>query len=209
MRYLGGLVAMAGDPDRGRQLVERARDMLDELGQQGASRYCDFVRGDIEQMAGDIAAAREARAALCEYCERSEDHGGLSTAAADLAATLYEQASYDEAERWAGISERHAATDDVGAQFASRAVSAKVLAQRGDFGEAEALARQAVALAEPTDALNKRAAVLLSLAEVLRLTGQPQEASHPIDQAIRLYELKGNVLGAARARTLLTDPALA
>ena len=72
------------------------------------------------------------------------------------------------------MSEAHAASDDIGAQFAWRAVRAKALAREGRSTEAKALAREAVALADRTDALNKRAAVLLSLAEVLRAERRPQ-----------------------------------
>ena len=74
------------------------------------------------------------------------------------------------------------------------------MARRGDLTEAEALAREAVALAEPTDALNKRAAVLLSLAEVLRLSGDDREADATVAQGIALYEQKGNLAAVGKAK---------
>jgi hypothetical protein len=43
----------------------------------------------------------------------------------------------------------------------------------------------------------------MDLAEVLLLAGSPNDAAPPVDQALRLYEEKGNVVSAARARTLL------
>ena len=66
--------------------------------------------------------------------------------------------------------------------------------------EAERLARQAVELADPTDALNKRAAVLLSLAEVLRLSGEDREADEAVAQGIALYKRKGNLAAVDKAR---------
>jgi hypothetical protein len=198
MRYLGGLVAMAGDPERGRALVERARVMLEDLGQTGAARYSDFVRGDIEQFAGEVAAARDARASLCDYCEQSGDFGALATSAADLADVLCELGEYDEADRWTLVSESRAAADDVGAQFAWRAARAKVLARRGAATEAERLALEARALSDQTDALNKRAAVLTSLADVFATIGEQESADEAARAGVALFESKGNLHAAGR-----------
>ena len=46
---------------------------------------------------------------------------------------------------------------------------------------------------------------LLDLAEVLRLAGRPGEAVPPVEQAIDLFDRKGNVVSAERARRLLQE----
>ena len=89
---------------------------------------------------------------------------------------------------------------DIDAQYRWRAVRAKVLARRGDYAAAEALAREAVALTAGTDWLNTRAEVHLDLAEVLQLAGRSGEAIAAVDEALRLYEAKENVVAARRAR---------
>jgi hypothetical protein len=50
-----------------------------------------------------------------------------------------------------------------------------------------------------------RAFSLLDLAEVLRLAGRPSDAAAAIESAIDLFERKGNVVSAERARRLLDD----
>ena len=88
-------------------------------------------------------------------------------------------------------------------QIRWRAVRAKVLASRGEMQAAETLAREAVALASDGDFLVARAAALLDLAEVLGLSDHRDAAAEAAREAIRQYELKGNVLAADRARPWL------
>ncbi len=66
--------------------------------------------------------------------------------------------------------------------------------------EAIDLAREAVLLAEPTSDLNRRADCLIDLAEILHQANRPLEASVAATEALELYEAKGNLVGAARAR---------
>jgi hypothetical protein len=82
-------------------------------------------------------------------------------------------------------------------------VRAKLLARRGEVAEAEALARDAVALADETDFTVLRADAFMDLAEVLRTTGRDIESAPLVDQALGLYEQKGNVVAAGRARRIL------
>ena len=96
--------------------------------------------------------------------------------------------------------------EDADAQVHWRRVRAKVLARRGELDEAERLGREAVAIASATDVLELRAQALADLGEVLRLAGRPQESRAALEEAIRLYEEKGNVVGAGRLRGLLAEP---
>jgi tetratricopeptide (TPR) repeat protein len=96
--------------------------------------------------------------------------------------------------------------EDVDAQVGWRRVRAKLLARRGDVEEAERLAREAMALAARTDYLDLRAHTSADLAEVLRLAGRPQASAAASEEAIRLYEQKGNIVAARRLRRLLADP---
>ena len=74
------------------------------------------------------------------------------------------------------------------------------------FGETELERRrieESVAFADRTDFLHLRWYAYTSLAEVLRLTGRPDEARPVVDEAIRLAEQKGSLVGVQRARELL------
>ena len=84
-------------------------------------------------------------------------------------------------------------------------MQAKLLAQRGDFENAERLAREAIELAARTDFLEVHARALDDFAEVLRLAGRPQESLAELEHAIRLHEQKGNVVSAATTRALVED----
>ena len=161
----------------------------------------------VETLAGDAAAAEDEIRAAYEVLERWEmgEKGLLSTQAARLAQSLYAQQRYEEAEHQTRISEQAGASDDMMTQVLWRQVRAKALARRGEDGAAEDLAREAVALVEPTDALDMRADALVDLAEVLRLVGRKEEPKGVLEDALRLYERKGNVVSAARARDVLAN----
>jgi tetratricopeptide (TPR) repeat protein len=199
--------AMLGSFGAARELVERVRAMTEDL---GLARGLPFIlRAEhawiVETLAGDPAAAeREIRAAF-EVLEQMGEKSLLSTHAARLAQTLYAQERYEEAEYYTKISEEAGASDDIGTQVLWRQVRAKALARRGQDGDAEELAREAVALAEPTDALDVRADALVDLAEVLRLGRRTDETKAVLEDAVRLYERKGDVVSAARVRTVLAD----
>jgi tetratricopeptide (TPR) repeat protein len=82
-----------------------------------------------------------------------------------------------------------------------RTARAKLLARRGELEPAKALAREAVAVAEPTDLLITHADALFDLAEVLALAGRRDAALAALGDASELYERKGNLTTLARART--------
>ena len=84
-----------------------------------------------------------------------------------------------------------------------RARATKLLAHGGGVEAAERLGREAVAFAAASDFLDAHGDALVDLAEVLRLAGRPQEAASPLRHALRLYEQKGNVASASKARALL------
>ena len=75
-------------------------------------------------------------------------------------------------------------------------MQALVHANRGHYTEADALAREAVALTEHMDALNYQGDALCDLAEVLHAAGRTEEAA-ALEQALERYELKKNLARAA------------
>jgi tetratricopeptide (TPR) repeat protein len=137
--------------------------------------------------------------------EQMGETGRLSTLAGILADVVYLQERYDEADSLAELSKRVAAPDDVASQMLWRSVRAKIAARRGDFAVAQALAQEAAALADSTDAFAMHGDVRMDLAEVLRLAGRPEEAAAALKRAIELYEAKGISVLAEKARALLSE----
>ena len=137
----------------------------------------------------------------------------LSTVTAHLALALYLQGSYEEAERFAKETEKLAPAEDKESQILWRATTARVMAKKGEAtgeaerlapgGHAEALARQAVELAQETDFPITQAGALVALADVLHEQGRATEAADAFRRAIALYEAKGDVVEGRRAREML------
>jgi DNA-binding SARP family transcriptional activator/tetratricopeptide (TPR) repeat protein len=202
---MGGLEALRGRFDEARALVATARERYLELGQHvRAAEIVDAVEAGVDLVAGDARSAGAVLRSSCERLETMQAFGALATRAAQLAEALYQLGHDDEAEEWTRVSETHSGADDIGAQFSWRGVRAKLEARRGNTEAGETFAREGVALAERTDALNQHAKALLDLAEVLRTGGRTDEAASAAESALALYERKGNVPDAARARDVLT-----
>jgi tetratricopeptide (TPR) repeat protein len=133
------------------------------------------------------------------------ERGLLSMVVGELARAVYAQERYDEAAQLAEESERVAGTADVRSQITWRAIQGKILARKNEFARAEACARQALGIAEQTDDLNSQGRALMDLAEVLELASRPDEATQVVERALELFERKGNVVSAQKARALLAQ----
>jgi tetratricopeptide (TPR) repeat protein len=199
------LQAMRGSFREARDLIAEVRAFLEELGLDWTVPLIHWDSAAIEQLAGDWSAAERELRVVYETHKQRGDQGHLSSSAVDLAEVLVEQGHDDEALRLTEISQAAADLDDVDAQVGWRRVRARVLARRGSIPEAERLARAAVRLAEQTDALEDHGTALMVLAEVLRRADRLQEAAQAIGQALRLYGQKGNLVLAAKARSMLSE----
>jgi ATP/maltotriose-dependent transcriptional regulator MalT len=193
---------MKGEFEIAEELLEQAGEMLHELGGigSGVSHLETFVR----LLAGQPALAEARLRADVETLSSMNAEAALATTTALLAQVVYAQGRTQEAGELSRMSERRAAAEDTTTQVLWRGVQAKVLASEDRCEEAEALAREAVALAEPTDLLLHRGDAMLDLAEVLRTCGRTEESDHAARTALQLYELKGNEAAADRARPLLS-----
>jgi DNA-binding SARP family transcriptional activator len=201
--WVAGLEALRGRFDEARQLVARSREIYESLGLTLASaQTCGYVGGMLELLAGDPKASEDIFRESCETFERHKGWAVLATRATELGEALYAQGAVTEAEQWAYVARQHTSEGDISAEFSWRAVLAKVRAQQGAVDEAEALAREAVAITERTDAINQRGHVLLSLAEVLQIAGSIEEARMCAESAAHLFGRKGNIVSAARANEL-------
>jgi tetratricopeptide (TPR) repeat protein len=202
--WLAGLEAMGGNFDAARAHVERGRSAFRDLGlTRAVIDYCARAVAMIELLAGFPNVAERALREACLLLQEVKESSVLATRAAELSTALYEQRRYDEAAVWARVARDSAGDDDLDATLTRQPVEAKILARQGALDKAECLARATLKLVDRTDALNRRADALLALAEILELRGSVEEAEERVDQALGLYERKGNVAAAACVRARL------
>jgi class 3 adenylate cyclase len=200
--------AYGGDVDGARELIGRREARLAEYGLTWALAFNRHVSAQIGFLARDAAAAERAWRESCELYIQMGERGSLSGRAAELAQkALYAQGKHDEVERFARLAADAAASDDIETHARWRGALAKVLAHRGDDVAAEALAREAAALVEPTDCLSLQGDVLSDSAEVLRILGRPDEARAALETALAVYERKGIVPEIERTRARLAGAA--
>ena len=86
-----------------------------------------------------------------------------------------------------------------------RQARARVLAVRGEAGEAERLAREAVAIGNETDLVDAQGDAYADLAEVLSLGGKNGEAADALEDALARYTRKGNLVQASRVESRLAE----
>jgi len=198
--------AMNGRFEEGRALAARSSAMLDDLGRQldalAASAEDSYY---LEMLAGDPAAAERELRRSFEALQQMGETAHLASVAVWLADAIYEQGRYDEAEEFTLISEDVASRSDLAAQLEWRRVRAKVLARRGRFQEAEAMAREALQLAQRTDYVTLHTNARWDLAEILHLAGRPAEAIPYLEEALRFQEQKGDTVSAARTRARIQE----
>jgi class 3 adenylate cyclase/tetratricopeptide (TPR) repeat protein len=202
IRPVAGYYGMLGRFDEGRELLARARAIHEELGSPIGLHTLAFWTPPLELLAGEPEAAELELRSACEFFQASGEQGLLSTLAGFLGEALYVQGRFDEARRWVDVSRETATSDDYDAQARWRSVEAKLLAQRKEYEEAEAVAREAIDVINRSDELDNQAHMQLALVEVLRLAGRDEEAIEALDDAIERFERKGNVVMIERSRAL-------
>jgi len=198
---LAQLRAMNGDFDQARSLYRRGRAMLRELGQglNAAANGIDVLQ--VEILAGDLASAEREVMADLAFLERAGETFYLSTMAALLSRVVRDQGRDEEALVLSRRAEEATAADDVESLALWQSIRAPILARAGKLAEAESLARSAVELSLKSDAPQMQADSLSELAAVLMQASRPDEARQAIEKAISIYQVKGDVVSAARSLT--------
>jgi tetratricopeptide (TPR) repeat protein len=204
LAFMGGLQALDDRLEQGRSTVADAAAIYDEIGEPYARvNNCGRLLGRIDMLAGDASSAATTFAQCCEAFDRMHDKAGLSTLAAELGDALCAAGRNEEADGWLDVARRNAGAHDVSAQYTWRRVQAKLDARRGAHDSAGTLALEAERIVSRTDALNDHGAVLLDLAEVLRLSDRADQGIRHVERSIELFERKGNLVSARAARALL------
>jgi tetratricopeptide (TPR) repeat protein len=203
----GALRAMKGHASAGRLDAERAKETIRDLDLPLALGEVTQLTGYVEMIGGDFARAENELRLSCELLQGVGEQSLLSTSAGLLAATLCDQGRYEEALEQTVLAERVGDQGDVATQELWRTARARCLAHAGDLADAERLVREGVALIAQSDFLNMRADAFVAQAEVFHRAGKSGKAERSLAAALELYEAKGNVVAASRARAVLDGSA--
>jgi class 3 adenylate cyclase/tetratricopeptide (TPR) repeat protein len=194
------LLAMLDRFDEARALAAAAVEQLQEFGHPDIPSYW---LSEIALLAGDFEQAVMQHRVWCEHLESGGRQAELSTYAPQLGRLLCNLGRYDEAEPLAEQGRELGDPDDASTQVAWRRTKALVCSARGQHGDAEQLAREAVAWAKRTDSLEHHGDACCDLAEVLEAAGRRDEAVEAWQEALDRYERKQIIPLARRTRERL------
>ncbi len=199
---LAQLESMRGNIGLAREAYLEARQKGKERGQLLLAASVTMEAAECELTAGDPQRAADIALEGVAELESLGEHGWLSTVAGHAAEALLRLGRDEDAWSMTERAEAAGAPDDVITQLLIRQVRAKILARRGTLEEAERLARDAVALSEPTDSLEVKANALCDLATVLGVAGKRDEALGALARAEVFFAKKGHTAGAARVHEM-------
>jgi tetratricopeptide (TPR) repeat protein len=202
----GFYTAMQGSFEEARRLISLADEIAEAIGSGFLGSANAEQLGHVEFYAGDAEAAERAFRRNYESLVEMGDEGHGSTGAANLARALHDLGRSEEAERYVEIALRTGAEDDVATQAPARSARALVHAARGEFSEAERLAREAVELYANAESPNFQGDAWMDLASVLRSAGKLPEAEEAAREALAFYERKGNRPASESARAFIAAP---
>jgi DNA-binding SARP family transcriptional activator len=204
--FLGGLRGLAERFDEAFDTLDQADELYSELGETySLANNSGRIRGRIHHLAGDPEAAEAVFRDCCETFERVNDETALATIAAGLGQALYDQGRYAEAMEWSDLAESRCPKGDIIAQFSWRSLKGKLLARQSETAEGERLVLESLEIVEGTDALCDHGAVLLDLAEVLRIAERHTAAAGRVEEALQFFERKGDTASSQRAKRLFAD----
>jgi class 3 adenylate cyclase/tetratricopeptide (TPR) repeat protein len=206
---LAQLKAMDGSFDEARALCERVRGILTELQARIDANSTSIEASRVEIRAGELEAAEVMLRRDEEALAGLEEQYFRSSIAGILANVLALRGSFDDAERYAALSQSLSDDEDLESQISWRTARAKVLAHRGEHGEAVALAQEAVRLASEGEDVEVKADSLMELGRVFSMIGRRESSGPPLREALGLYELKGDRSAIVLVNELLADLAAA
>jgi tetratricopeptide (TPR) repeat protein len=203
---IGLLHAMSGDFDRARALRKAAVVEFEDAGHKRDAAVYIERNAAADSLAGDWDAVEQGFRKTYEIGVAIDDRQIAVESAVCLGDALARLGRWEEAEHFATLGDEHAEAFWRGGRVLFFQLRARLHAQKGEFSEAERLARKAVHRVLETDALIEQADAFMDLAEVLEAAGRPAEAREALERALETYERKEHVVGAERARAALAGP---
>ncbi len=158
---------------------------------------------EVDERAGDLEAAEAAQRTALAVDERTGFLSQLAWVTARLAELLLDQGRVDEVDALLRRSEATSGADDVGQQVMTRALRARLLVAGGDAQRAEPIARDAMSISSRTDMAELHRRAREALAAALAALGQRDQAAALLREVVTIWERKGFVVRADRAREQL------
>jgi class 3 adenylate cyclase/tetratricopeptide (TPR) repeat protein len=192
--------ARLGEFDAARVAMDRYRSFYLDTGQTLSYLRSAEVAFDLAMLAGEAEHACD----VIEEASRSLAELGDSWPylAAFLGQGRYAVARYEDAREPAAFAAQHG--DEIEGSL-GLGVLAKLAARSGDAATALETIAEAVARVDRTDFLFDRGTVYTDRGETLLVLGREDEALSAFDEAVRLFELKGDLVSAERVRRLRAD----
>jgi tetratricopeptide (TPR) repeat protein len=197
---LAHLRAMVGDFELARDDYRRGREILEELGLRFDASLISIDSGPVELLAGDPVAAEAELKKDHDALDAMGERNYISTIAGLLAEAVYRQGRFEEAATHAAFCEAIAAPSDVYSQYLCRGIKGKLLARDGAGNDGVDLAQTGVDESRKSDDIEGQGNALLFLAEANAAAGRTNDAIRSAKEACALFEAKGNVISARRAR---------
>ena len=197
------LSAMLGRCEDAQLILAEAGERIAELGAVRSEVFHALWRAEVARIEADATRTEAAAREACEKAEAIGELGNFMWLSGLAAQALLDLDRDAEAEEWLDRGLETAPSEERQPQILARLVRGRLLARRGELEEGERLAREAVDIAAETDMLNAHADALVELADVLALAGRNARAE--LEQALALYERKGNLVMAERTRSRLAE----
>ncbi|MGB2951866.1 MAG: hypothetical protein WBB74_00580, partial [Gaiellaceae bacterium] len=201
----GAMLGMRGRFDEARTEIERGRGVLQDLGQRVHWAGVAMVAGDNELRAGDPRAAEAILRSGFDVLNESAETGYVASVRGLLAHAMLDQGRNEDALRIADETRQMSAPDDFEPHARASAVRAGALVRAGDLEGAEAAIAEAGEIATPTEYLPLRIFVALVRAGVEHAAARPEREREALEEAVRLSELKGDVVSGEAARARLAE----
>jgi class 3 adenylate cyclase/tetratricopeptide (TPR) repeat protein len=196
---LAHLKARIGEFAEARELATRYRDFFRETGQRLEFATSSEVLADVEMIAGHVEAGVTALREGCAEVERVTGNRDRSWLAVFLGRALLRIGRLDEAERvLLDVNEAEGWS-----QALKEGALSRILARHGRVDEARQLSSRAVRRLAHTDFLIDRADVFMDEADVCGVTEDAGASAHALEEALLLYEQKGDDVSGARVRAML------
>ena len=196
---LGLLHAQAGEPEEGLAFLDRAETASRAADLWNEHALTSFYRSSVYELVEDWGnAERQLQSALEQYAAIA-DRGMRQLVAGRLARVLVATGELEQAAELATSASGTGDANDFSEQVAWRQGLALVEARGGRHARARRLAREAVEIAARSDWLSLYGETLEDLAAVEASAERTDSGCSALDEAIAVYERKGNRLARKRA----------
>lgn len=203
LRNLAGILAIQGDMENAERHLLEAQEDLESLGDSldladlyNAIGFLDEERGNYTDALANYRRALQMRQSL-------NDPQGIAQSYSNIGFIYYQLNQTDNTlVYWLQAKEQFETIGDRAGQAQTLQLIALLNTSSGELDQARTLLQQAITLAEANQLSDEKAAANLSLAEVLRHTGQYRNALMQLDLAMTNYTQRDDRRGIVEAGIL-------